>query len=48
MPKEVPDGELFSMLSDFYLTTGEAQLDEAAASAENVEEISCFVKLARL
>merc|ERR1719394_716498 len=41
VPREVPDRELFSLLSDFYLTPGQAQLDEAAADAvEAVDEIS--------
>jgi len=41
VPKEVPDRELFSLLSDFYLTPGDAKIDEAAAAAsEAVEEVS--------
>ncbi|CAE8702377.1 unnamed protein product [Polarella glacialis] len=41
VPKEVPDRELFSLLSDFYLTPGDAKLDESAgAVAETVDEVS--------
>ncbi|CAE8713548.1 unnamed protein product [Polarella glacialis] len=41
VPKEVPDRELFSLLSDFYLTPGDAKADESAgAVAETVDEVS--------
>lgn len=40
VPNEVPDRELFSLLSDFYLTPGEAALDEAATTEEALEEVS--------
>jgi len=40
VPREVPDRELFSLLSDFYLTPGEAAADGAAAVEETVDEVS--------
>ena len=41
VPNEVPDRELFSLLSDFYLTPGAADAGEAAdAVEEEVDEVS--------
>jgi len=39
VPNEVPDRELFSLLSDFYLTPGAAQADEATVE-EEMSEVS--------
>lgn len=38
VPQEVPDRELFSLLSDFYLTPGEPGADESMS--ESVDEVS--------
>jgi len=44
VPIEVPDRELFSLLSDFYLTPGQAEAgDEAGAGAEEVLDEVSFV-----
>jgi len=42
VPNEVPDRELFSLLSDFYLTPGAAEVagEAAAAVEEEVDEVS--------
>lgn len=39
VPKEVPDRELFSLLSDFYLTPGDAKVETEGAK-ELVDEVS--------
>lgn len=40
VPKEVPDRELFSLLSDFYLTPGQAPGIQQAAVPEELTEVS--------
>jgi len=40
VPREVPDRELFSLLSDFYLTPGEASAGDGVAVEETVDEVS--------
>jgi len=40
VPKEVPDRELFSLLSDFYLTPGESNMDALDEPVAEEEEVS--------
>lgn len=40
VPKEVPDRELFSLLSDFYLTPNAAAQESAEVAEEAIEEVS--------